>query len=193
MVNPGVTWFKPRLILRYQVVSNEKRKHVVVQQPFKNFPTYWKKWNWSIVLYWLLVVFLWIGTTMGFFQFWEKIPCSKQALKISPKGLLIESPQIFKMRMLIMLWSWALLGSKLLIILIIPLTENVMFDKDLSVKSSKSVGSTLLFRTNEHWSEKKEFNNSAFSLKSIINLFSWKIGGIQGTFLSVKKHFKIEQ
>ena len=68
-----------------------------------------------------------------------------------------------------------------------------MFDKDLSVKSSKSVGSTLLFRTNEDWLAKKELNNSAFSLKLDIYLFLWKIGGIQETFLSVKKHFKIDQ
>ena len=141
--------------MRYQVISNEKRKHVVVQQPFKDFPTYWKKWNWSIVLYWLLVVFLWIGTTLAFFQFWGKIPCSEQALKISRKSLLIESPQTFNVRILVMLWPWALLGSKPLVILPISLPANGMFSKDLSVKSSKSVGSTLLFRTNEHWLAKK--------------------------------------
>ena len=154
------------MILRCQVVFIEKRKHVVAQQSFKKFPTYWKKWNWSIVLYWLLVVFLWIWTTLAFFQFWGNMPCSKQALKISPDDLFIESPQIFNMRILIMSQSWALLGSKLLIILPISLSVNVMFDKDLSVKSSKSVGSTLLFRINEHWLAKKEWNNSAFSLKS---------------------------
>ena len=153
------------MILRCQVVFNEKRKHVVAQQSFKKFPTYWKKWNWSIVFYWLLVVFLWIGTTLAFFQFWGNMSCSKQALKISPDDLFTESPQICNMRILIMSRSWALLGSKLLIILPISLSVNVMFDKDLSVKSSKSVGSTLLFRINEHWLAKKEWNNSAFSLK----------------------------
>ena len=30
-------------------------------------------------------------------------------------------------------------------------------------------------------------------MKSVINLFSGKIGGIQGTFLPVKKLFKIDQ
>ena len=54
----GVSWFKSRLNLKYQVIFNEKRKHVVVQHPFKDFFTYWKKWNWPIVLYWLSVVFL---------------------------------------------------------------------------------------------------------------------------------------
>ena len=68
-----------------------------------------------------------------------------------------------------------------------------MFEKDLSLKSSKSVGSTLLFCTDEHWLAKEELNNSAFPLKSVINLFWWKIDGIQGNFLPVKKHFKIDQ
>ena len=134
----------------------------------------------------MLVVFLWIGTTLAFFQFWGKTSCSKQALKISPKGLLIESLQIFNMWILIMLWPWALLGSKLFIILPISLSVNVMFDKDLSVKSSKSVGSTLLFRNNEHWLAKKELDNSAFSLKLVINLLLWKIGRIHWAFLLVK-------
>ena len=124
------------MILRYQVVFSTKRKHVIVQQPFKTFLTYWKKWNWPIVLYWLFAIFLWIGTTFAFFQFWGKIPCSKQALKISPKGLLTESLQDFNMRILITSWPWALLGSKLLIILPISLSVNVMFEKDLSVKRS---------------------------------------------------------
>ena len=48
------------------------------------------------------------------------------------------------MRILMMSWPWVLLGSKLFIILPKSLSVNVMFDNDLSVKSLKSVGSTLL-------------------------------------------------
>ena len=40
---------------------------------------------------------------------------------------------------------------------------------------------------------KKELKSSAFSLKSVMNLLSRKIGGMQGSFLPVKKLFKIEQ
>ena len=127
----------------------------------------------------------------GFFSNFEEKSHALSKLW-SPKDLLIELPQIFNMRILIMSWPWALLGSKLLIILPTSLSVN-MFEKDLSLKSSKSVGSTLLFCTDEHWLAKEELNNSAFSLKSVINLFWWKTDGIQGTFLPVKKHFKIDQ
>ena len=68
-----------------------------------------------------------------------------------------------------------------------------MLDKDLSVRLSQLVESTLVFLISEHWLVKKALNSSAFSLKSVINLFSWKIGGIRGNFLPVGKLFKIDQ
>ena len=68
-----------------------------------------------------------------------------------------------------------------------------MLDRDLSVKLSQLVGSTLVFVFNEHWLAKKELKSSAFSLKSVMNLLSWKIGGMQGTFLPVKRLFRIDQ
>ena len=62
------------------------------------------------------------------------------------------------------------------------LSVKEMLDRDLSVKLSQLVGSTLVFVINEHWLAKKELKSSAFSLKSVMNLLSWKIGGMQGTF-----------
>ena len=53
-----------------------------------------------------------------------------------------------------------------------------MLDKDLFVRLSQLVGSTLVFLISGHWFAKKELNSSAFSLKSVTNLFSQKIGGI---------------
>ena len=41
--------------------------------------------------------------------------------------------------------------------------------------------------------ESTTLNSSAFSLKSVINLFSCKIVGMQGTFLPVRNLFKIDQ
>ena len=64
---------------------------------------------------------------------------------------------------------------------------------NLSVKLSQLVGNSLVFVINEHRLAKKELNSSAFSLKPVINLLSWKIGGIQGTFLPVIKLFQINQ
>ena len=44
-----------------------------------------------------------------------------------------------------------------------------MLDKDLSVKLSQLVGTTLVFVINEHWLAKKELKSSDFSLKSAMN------------------------
>ena len=95
--------------------------------------------------------------------------------------------------MLIISWQWDLLGSKHLIIFPMSLSVKEMLDRVLSVKVSQLAGSTLVFVINEHWLGKNELKNSAFSLKSVMNLLSWKIGRMQGTFLSVKRVFKIDQ
>ena len=78
--------------------------------------------------------------------------------------------------MLIILWPWALFGSKVLIIFPMSLSVKVMLDKDLSVRFSQLVGRKLVLIINEHWLAKNELNGSAFSLKSVINLISWKPG-----------------
>ena len=61
------------------------------------------------------------------------------------------------------------------------LSVKVMLDKDLSVRISQLVGSTRVFLIIEHWLTRKALNSSAFSPKSVIDLFSWKTGGILGT------------
>ena len=40
---------------------------------------------------------------------------------------------------------------------------------------------------------KRVLKSSAFSLKFVINLFSWNRGGIQGIFLLFRKVFKMDQ
>ena len=84
------------------------------------------------------------------------------------------------------------MGSKLLIIFPMSLSVKEMLDRDLSVKLSQLVGSTLAFIINEHWLAKNELKSLAFSLKSVMNLLSWKIGRMQRTFLPVKRLFKID-
>ena len=65
-----------------------------------------------------------------------------------------------------------------------------MLDKNLSTRPSQLVGSTVVFLISEHWLTKKDLYSSAFSLKSIIYLFSGETGGIQVTFLPVKNILK---
>ena len=57
--------------------------------------------------------------------------------------------------MLIISWPWALFRSKSLIIFPMSLSVNVMLDKDLSIRLSQFVGSTLVFLISEHWLAKK--------------------------------------
>ena len=111
--------------------------------------------------------FLWSGITFGFFHLLGIFPLSKWHSKISFKGLLIESSQIFTIAMLILSWPWALFGSRLLIIFRISL-----FEKSIVVSDSCNfffffffferereivAGSSILFLSIEHWSSKKLF------------------------------------
>ena len=58
----------------------------------------------------------------------------------------------------------------------------MVFDKNLSVFGCRKDGISLPLSTIKHCPAKTVLNNSAFSLKFVTNLFSWKIGGIQGIF-----------
>ena len=95
---------------------------------------------------------------------------------------MIDSPLILSMRMLIILCPWALFESKFCIIFSVSFSVNVIFDRDLSVLGCRKNGISLPLSIIEHCLEKKELNNSAFSLKLVTNLFSRKIGEIQGIF-----------
>ena len=65
--------------------------------------------------------------------------------------------------------------------------------KALFVSSGRLVGKTRLLLKREHRTTQKWLNNSAFSLKSVTNLFSSKRGSMQGIFLLFKNVFNIDQ
>ena len=130
---------------------------------------------------------------LAFFHSWGNLPLFKQSLKIIERGLQIEFPHSFIIRILSISWPCALFGSKWLIILAMSLLEKFIESKHLFVSWGKSVGKTLFLLEREHWFTKKWLNNSVFSLKSVMNLFSWKRGGMQGIFLLFKNVFNIEQ
>ena len=56
-----------------------------------------------------------------------------------------------------------------------------------------SDGILMLLIKGAHCLEKWELKISAFCLKSVINLLSWKIGGITGIFLLFKNVFNVDQ
>ena len=103
-------------------------------------------------------------------------------IKVIPRDLHMCLPNICNMRMLSLLCSCALFGLKFSKNFSM-LCSNVTFDKDLSVLRKIIDGILLLFFVKEHCLAKKEFNNSAFSLKSVINPLLRKNGRIHGIFL----------
>ena len=114
--------------------------------------------------------FLWSGITFGFFHLLGIFPLSKWHSKISFKGLLIESSQIFTIVIVIISWPQALFGSRLLIILRISLFEKSIVVSDscnffFFLKEREIVaGSWILFLSIEHWSAKKLLIILALSL-----------------------------
>ena len=109
-----------------------------------------------------------------------------QSLKIVLKGLQIEFPLSFIIHILRISWPCALFGCKWLIILAMSQLEKYIESRHLFVRWGRSVGKTLLLLKRKHWLTKKWLNNSAFCLKSVMNLFSWKRGGMLGIFLLLK-------
>ena len=100
-----------------------------------------------------------VGTTFGFFHSDGNLPERKQFWKIILSSLHMEMLQSFVMRMLIMSWPWALVGSRLFrtslnrdsntdVFLICEIFENNFFYRTPPVGSSGiSVGHNRRFQT----------------------------------------------
>ena len=71
--------------------------------------------------------------------------------------------------------------------------SKVIEDKDSFDLREHSDGILLLLIKGEHCLEKWELKISAFCLKSVIYLLSWKIGGITDIFLLFRKVFNMDQ
>ena len=119
--------------------------------------------------------FLKIGTMFPFFQSSGNIPHFKQFLNILKRGSIIASPDTFNMRILIISWPWALLGSSLQMILLISFFMNSLFVRYWSVMGLVGEGRALFISKIEHSFAKKELQRSAFLLKFVTKLLSWKI------------------
>ena len=102
----------------------------------------------------VLPPFLNIGATFAFFHSGRNLPELKQFWKIISSGLHMEKPQSFIMRMLIMSWPWALIGSRFFIILYISFFGKIMVSKMLLVSLKHVLGKVLIFFNKVHCSEK---------------------------------------
>ena len=133
--------------------------------------------------------FWWAGTSFAFFHSDGKMPCIRQDLKTMLSGLKKDLSHNSSMQVLIIPSPWALFESSLLIMFLISSTEKLTSERDFSVIKVKSHSNVLPLLINEHCFTKKEFKISLFSMKSVINLLSWKSGGIQWIFLPFKRVF----
>ena len=98
------------------------------------------------------------------------------------RGFIIDLPDILRMRMLIMPCPWALFESKFCIECSICFSVNVIFDIDLWVLKYRKERISLPLSIIVHCLARKELSNSAYSIKLVTNLFSWKISGKQDIF-----------
>ena len=121
----------------------------------------------------MLITFFMNCNNISFFPFQGNLPVRKQVSKVMFRGLQIESPHIFNIRILISSWPWALFGSRLLIIRRMSSFAKWQVDNVLSVRNGNSEGKTLPFEIGEHWSAKNELKISLFSWKSAIYLSPW--------------------
>ena len=71
--------------------------------------------------------------------------------------------------------------------------EKLTVSSDFLVSFARLLGKALLFFNRGHWFAKKVLRSSAFSLKIVINLFSWNRGGIEEAFLLLRMVFKMDQ
>ena len=153
---------------------------------FKNFVTDWSKRDRSKVFNTLFVAFEWILTTFALFYSDEEMPCVRRYWKIILRGLPMDFWCNLGMGILIITSLWALLETNLLIMFLISSIEKSTAESDLYVTKGKIDGNVLLLLIYEHCFAKKDLKISLFSLKSAINLLSWKNGGINWIFLAFK-------
>ena len=97
------------------------------------------------------------------------------------------------LRILILLWPWALFRSMFSINFTISLWEKLEKDRRLPVKYLICYWSLPLLFIKEQCVAKWQFKNSTFSLKYVTNLFSWSKGGIRRILFLFKRHLSRDQ
>ena len=118
----------------------------------------------------LHIPFLWIGTILAFFHSKGNLPLHKHILKINLKGLQIESPHIFNIRILTLSYPLILFGSSLLVVWRMPSFVKEQEDSVLPVRNGYSEGEILPFKIGKNGSVKRELKISLFFLK-VSNIF----------------------
>ena len=122
---------------------------------------------------------------------------SENLLQISSKEIGL---QFFAHSLSLCLWTgtkffsihisrqWTLYGFKWLIILAMPIVEEVIESRDLFVSYGILSRKSLLLFNRVYWSAKNESKNLKFFLKFVMNLFQWKSRYIR-KFWTSQKYF----
>ena len=122
----------------------------------------------------LLFPFLSTGTTLAFSHSRGNSPSFRQSLKIIERGLQIELPHIFIIRILSISRPCVLFGSMWLIILAMSLLKKCIESRHFFVSGGRSVGKTLLLLKREHSFRKKWFDSETGLHYSLWQSFSHK-------------------
>ena len=137
-----------------------------------------------------VVVFLfgWVRTICPFFHSSGIMSISKQDLKINSRGLHIDSPHIFNIRMLILLWPCAFTESKFWFFYDAIsrkgyiIQKLICFKQELRRDTVAVIDYYALFRKNG-------LNNSAFFVKIVTTCFNRTQAEYSEFFLIIQKHF----
>ena len=118
------------------------------------------------------IVFLlaWARTRCPFFHSSGIMSISKQDLKINSRGLHIDGPHIFNIRMLILLWPCAFSESKFWLFYDAISRKGYIIQKLICFKQERRRDTVAVIDYYALFS-KNEWNNSAFFVKLVTNLF----------------------
>ena len=106
---------KSWLVVVEKVIFVEELIDTVIDQFSKDFRTNEWERHWSIVMYYLLRVFLCTGIILPYFHSSGKTPCWRQLLYMIDRGLVIVKLHSFTICIEIPSWPWDLCGFKPLI------------------------------------------------------------------------------
>ena len=112
------------------------------------------------------------------------------SVQIPASNSCVQSPGIpvcplsfnLSIRILILSWPWALLGSNFRITFKISFSENLTVLKHVFVCGKSWGGIWLSFFKREHCLAKTELKILLFTWKLVTNSSSWSMGGMQGIF-----------
>ena len=153
VLNPD--WFDD---IRSLLMKNSNRNNILIaRKPFHKLEV--TKQVCSFLFFYLLP-FLWMRPTFAFYHSLGNTPFSIKDLNIIWRSLIIDSPLILTMKILIIPWSWALLGSRFWTIFKISFPLKSTGEIEFCFVFENEEGNLPEFCILEHWPAKKKWKCS---------------------------------